>query len=353
MRESFELPQENLIYLYKNTDRDQAITTLCDKAKKLDEQLGNKVPDQHKLWLIRTSEHVPGCITFESIIHHKSLHTWEIQLPVRYMNTNNGWKINNHAPKSTQYADLIKKVGNPIAISEKDSELLESLAIHILEKQNCKIENHINPEREKKIDVTGMSRYEDEEKSFQLTNPIAKYLICKMTYSEKDMENGSISLMKDPVVLKDDGMTYERQTLIKRYKEQGIDLKEGTHYYPNLALKKIISYLSSQKKTEEEYLEMLEKIDSDAVIDTISYERFLQPLISPSGFSFSKKEIYDHIDTQQKKDAIFSQLAADPQNANVKIVKKDLIRNYNLEFFVSEWPSFYAKFNAKSQPSLI
>ncbi|KTC86432.1 hypothetical protein [Legionella brunensis] len=334
MLEKFEQPQEqeNVIYIHKKMNEQQAKILLVACAEKAAKQQGENLPDKHKLWLLRDSS-VPGLITFESIVYNKSSDQWVIQTPTRYMNSKQGWVINNKSSQSVEFAQIVERSGGKEGI---DSVLIESLVIHILETKNCSFENHITPFWEEKKKVVAQDCHKEKGEDFSLPSYIANLLICPLT-KEKKLETGlhkTLPLMKDPVVLKDDGRTYEREVLVAQYKELDIDLKEGVHYYSNIVLRNIISHLVSQKQSPIE----LDKIDEE-LIDSLSFEHFDNAVISPSGNSFSKREITKYINS--KKIGLMEPVAADPLNPNITIGKMDLIHNENLELFVRFWPDFY------------
>lgn len=341
MLEKFEQPQEHVISIHRNLDDTKAKSLLENTAKKIERERGKEnLPDNHKLWLLRHSS-VPGLVTFESIVYNKGLDQWVVQTPKRYMNSENGWVINNHDPRSQSFNQLVTNSGGKKdIITDENSVLIESLVIHIMESQACSLEDHITELVQKVTKVKATSRYIVKEESFSLPGYIANILICPWT-KEKILEKGksTVPLMKHPVVLKDDGKSYERDALVARYKKLGIDLIEGVHYYNNIVLKAIIGYLASQEKTPAEYLELLNKINDEVLIDSLSYEQFADTVISPSGFSFSKEEIMTYI--ASKKIGLMEPVVADPLNPNVKITKSDLIFNENLELFVRLWPAFY------------
>ncbi|WED42399.1 U-box domain-containing protein [Legionella cardiaca] len=341
-----EQPQENIIYIHKNMSQTQATKLLLTSAQKAVEQHGKDIQDNKKLWLLRDSS-VPGLITFESIVYHKASEQWVVQNAIRYMNSKQGWVINNKPPKSLEFAQIVEKSGGKKdIIADDNSVLIESLVIHILETVNCSLDDHITPFMEKDTKVVARGRYVEKEEDFTLPSYIANILICPLTKEKREQLglHGTVPLMKDPVVLKDDGKTYERDVLIAQYKELGIHLQEGEHYYRNLVLRNIIGYLASQEKSPTEYSEILDKIDEE-LIDSLSVEHFDNPVISPSGNSFSKKEITQYINS--KKVGLLEPVVNDPLNPGVKIGKMDLIPNENLELFVRCWPDFYKSMKAE------
>ncbi|BCA93932.1 hypothetical protein TUM19329_02930 [Legionella antarctica] len=348
MLEKFDQSLENLIYIHKNTNERQARSLLLAKVEQVEALGKQNLVDKQKLWLLRDSS-VAGLITFESIVYDHALDQWLIQNPVRYMNSvNKGWVINSKAFASPAFDEIVKQSGGRQEItSENEVALIERLVIQILKTKNCSMADHISPLVQKNTHLGAKNPHVEARKDFSLPDYLVNILICPLT--KEDIETaglqGALPLMTHPVVLKDDGKTYERDVLVARYKELGIDLEEGAHYYNNFVLRSIIRSIPTLETSPTEYSEIFKKIDEDELMDAITHDNFEEAVISPSGFSFSKKAITEYIDA--KKTGLMEPVVSDPMSPDVAIGKMDLIPNENLELFVRLWPEFYNSIDSK------
>lgn len=324
------------IYVYKNTSQAQAKVILQDKIPSNNEGVANG----QKIWLLRESATAKGSVTFESIVYDKTQNIWQLNNPTRYMlSKNDGWVVNNKAFDSEEFNQKSELHGGMKSFYGLDD--LEVLAIKVIDEKHCSLEQMVSPLNCKEQQVAARNRYTEEDESLSLPGAIADLLICPFAKEEEKFS----ALMKNPVVLKDDGRTYECDTLVARYKELGIELQQGVHYYKNIVLKNIIGYLAALEKSPQRASEFLEKIDEQEIIDTFSFDVFNTPMISPSGYSYSAKEIHAYISSKQV--GLMSPVVSDPKNPEVRFGKAELIYNATLDAFIAQWPTFYKEMTSK------
>lgn len=327
------------------------------------EKLKNNISHQQKLWLLRESRE-PGCLTLQAISYNNDSKKYESSM-ARFALCNDGWVINNETPGTAEYNTVIANKGGKkqdVYVKDENKAEVQSL-LNCLNTGRFSINERINPNShqvtqnhaytnytvdplkstskdETKTMVAGASRYtannDIKQEKFFLPLQIANILSCPIERNEARNAGNPVPLMNEPIVLKSDGITYEKDNIVKRNPLW----QEGMHFYENKTLKNIIGYLSAQEKTSEEYLLCLEKIDENELYDIVMFSKLENPVISPSGFSYERDSLHQWIDS--KKSILEpNPVVNDPKNPNIKITRNDLCPNINLKLFLDEWDKFY------------
>lgn len=354
----------NGVIIYKKMPPEEGDKILIETAEKLKNTITNEnIPAQQKWWLLRESREA-GCLTLQTIKYNNDTNKFESSM-ARFMLCNHGWILINENPNTVEYNNIIAKNGGKkqdmYAENENKDEVrsllncLNAIGFSIDERINPSpdqaTKNHaytkytVNPLEvipKEKINtmVVGTSRYtvpdDINQAGFFLPLPMANTLSCPITRNEARDIGTPIILMKEPVVLKSDGITYEKNNLLKRDPL----LQERVHFYENQSLKNIIGYISAKEKTPEAYLKCLEKIDENELNDIMMFSKLENPVISPSGFSYECDALCQWIDS--KKSVLEpNPFVNDPKNPNIKISRSDLCQNTNLKLFIDEWDKFY------------
>ncbi len=343
------------IFIYGKMDPDETNQILFAKAEWL-----NKNPEssfkiiqlqEHggKLWMIRDSR-VEGLLTVQSISYDKKSTQWKNNGPQRYMLSNDyGWVVNNFAPGSDAFIAVVNSVGGIIKMTDENTRPHLPGLLGILAETGYEIENRVNPKVGQQTKLISYSSYhtdavapkpsEKEAASVTLPEGISIAFSCPIT----TQKTGLMKAMKDPVTLVSDGISYERSNLLEKYPE----LREGTHFYPNIKLKTIINYVSATSLSPDEYWAKLQKVEED-INDPIFLMTMKEPVLSPSGHSFEKNSIDQWISSKQVSLPTVSNLIPIPDPiTNQDIRGKSLVLNKNLSRFIKDWPEFYLEQESK------
>jgi hypothetical protein len=168
--------------------------------------------------------------------------------------------------------------------------------------------------------------------SISLPEGILIALSCPLTAKK----TGETKLMKDPVTLVKDGITYERATLL----EEHPSLQEGKDFYPNIKLRTIINYVAANSLNPEEYLAKLQKVEED-ILDPILQTELINPVLSPSGYSYEKSSIEKWISTKQSSTFLSNNIPVPDPVTKEDIKGRPMPENVNLRLLIKAWPSFY------------
>jgi hypothetical protein len=368
------------IFIYGRMSPQEAEIVLKTRARDMIAESGSThLLDQERLWLLRESRE-PGLLTLESILYDKENDIWlgwsdmnektaikddacsiyrrrnEAGIiteffvnPQRYMlSFNKGWIVNNYPPNSYEFYQFAEAAGGKIQDMDKNSNGEDVVnLLEILCENGCYLRNRINPREGEQIKVQGYARYtlagvNNAKQKFSLPLELALTLACHLS-KEKGQD---LTLMKEPVILKSDGISYEREILLMIKPE----LKEGRDFYENLVLKNIIGYLSTQDSNEK-YLEYLNKINDYEILDTFTLSKLQEPVVTPAGHTYEKNDFELYIDSSidSKKNSYgVHAVAKDPKNTSVLVTKNDLVLNRNLQSFIAAWPEFYSRLNKEA-----
>lgn len=307
-----------------------------------------------KLWLIRDSR-MDGLLTVQSLGYDPTRQQWQENNYERYMLSNNhGWMLNGK--EGAEFEQKIKDAGGIVDMSKADAAPHVQGLLNILSDSGYLTYNRVNPKKGEETKVTGYSKYVDSsvprpvffqpqktagDTMVSLPEGILMSLSCPLTIAK----TGCIQLMRDPVTLLRNGISYERETL---WVERPF-LEEGVDYYPNIKLKSIISYVSAVHLGLDGYLDKLAKVESD-ITDPVELELMTQPTLSPSGLSYEKSVLDRWI---RAREAIVSnsEPVLDPLT-NQNIRGKPLVENINLKLFIKFWPDFYKSRQAMKTEAL-
>jgi hypothetical protein len=275
--------------------------------------------------------------------------------PTRYTLTANGWKVvrGNDVEESKK---LIKAGVNTGADSATSDDVNGLLAL--LNSEGFEIENRVVPSKKseetqkkdyghyqithvpnQKIDIIAIQpNVKIPEKiitgrSLSLNVKMASQLVCAFQLEMLPYNDNAIldiPLMKNPVVLKENGKSYDRENLIsKGYTEKD--------FYPNLHLKNIIDiYLSNRSEADKRKL-----IEEEFKCPLGYSTMWSYPMISPSGKTYDSKNISDYLNGGNLK--LFDKNASkpDPFNRTINVMHNDLIHNINLEVFINKFMKEY------------
>ena len=341
---------DNNIFIYGKLGPAETASILFSKiavmeySKELSSMISQLKKQGGKLWLIRDSR-MDGLLTVQSVSYDRSKQQWIANNHERYMLTNNsGWMLNGR--EGDEFKQKIKDEGGIVDMSKEDAAPHVQGLLNKLSESGYVTCNRINPKNGEETQITGYSKYVDSSVSpafFQaqkidgvtkvsLPEGILTALSCPLTIRK----TGVIQLMKEPVTLLKDGISYELETLW----EDRPFLEEGVDYYPNIKLKTIISYVSATHLGLDAYLEKLAKVEND-ISDPIDLEVMTQPILSPSGHSYEKSVLERWIKSREAIDPDnFDSPVFDPMT-NQNIRGKQLVENINLKLFIKFWPDFY------------
>lgn len=307
---------------------------------KLDELEGNG----GKLWLIRESR-VEGLLTVQSISYEKSSSKWKMNTPKRYLLSNDkGWILNNENPGSDLFEAIVESVGGIIKLTEENTTPHLPGLLSLLSENGYEPDNRINPKVGEETQTTAYTTYvtTSKPKSSPLESTIISLpegILMALSCPLATKKTGAAKLMKDPVTLVSNGITYERAYLL----EEDPTLQEGSDFYPNIKLKTIINYVAANSLQSDKYLAKLAKVEED-IQDPIQFGTMENPVLSPSGYSYEQSSIEQWIRSKQSDLPVWSntQPILDPVT-RMDIRGKTLVPNVNLRLFIKEWPSFYAE----------
>ncbi|CAM2889902.1 Ubiquitin conjugation factor E4 family domain protein (U-box) [Legionella steigerwaltii] len=300
-----------------------------------------------KLWLIRDSR-VDGLLTVQSISWNKQLAQWQMNVPQRYMLSNSvGWIVNNAAPLSDEFFVVVDSAGGIIQMTDENTQPHLPGLLKILSENGYEVENRINPKVGQETTSIGYTSYrtdaslpEEDSLSSKLeptTVNLPEGMLIALSCPLTTIKSGQIKVMKDPVTLVRDGISYERSNLLEKYP----DLEEGKHFYPNFKLKTIINYVSATSLSPEEYWAKLQKVEED-IKDPILFNTMNEPVLSPSGHSFEKSSITKWISSKQVDLPSVSNTVPIPDPITSQDIRgKSLVDNVNLRQFIKAWPDFY------------
>ena len=342
---------DNNIFIYGKLGPAETASILFSKiavmeySKELSPVITQLKKQGGKLWLIRDSR-MDGLLTVQSVSYVRSKQQWIANTHARYMLTNNsGWMLNGK--EGEEFKQKIEDAGGIIDMSKADAAPHVQGLLNILSDSGYFTCNRINPKNGEETNITGYSKYVDSsvpqtaffqpqktagETKVSLPEGILMALSCPLTIRK----TGVIQLMKEPVTLLKDGISYELETIW----EESPFLEEGVDYYPNIKLKTIISYVSATHLGLDAYLEKLAKVDND-ISDPIDLEVMMQPILSPSGHSYEKSVLEGWIKSREaiESDNPDSPILDPMTNQNIR--GKQLVENINLKLFIKFWPDFY------------
>ena len=350
MQNKIETTQQDAnIFIYDKMDPEGANLILLAKVELLKKQQGfapiitKLEQDGGNLWLIRDSR-VEGLLTVQSVSYSQTSSEWVPNSPVRFMLSNNsGWIINNNAPGTVKFEQVASHAGGLIKLTQENVTPHLPGLLSLLSSNGYSPENRVNPKLGEETKTIGYSDYVIPQKimpsnhnfkfgtSVSLPEGILIALSCPLTTKK----TGEAKLIKDPVTLVSDGITYERASLLEEYANQ--NLQEGKDFYPNIRLKAIINYVSATSLPPEEYLVKLAKVEND-IQDPILLIDMEEPVLSPSGHSYEKASLENWIKSKQN----VSHMIPIPDPVTKEDIRgKPIINNVNLKQFIKAWPDFY------------
>lgn len=366
MESKFETTAKDAkIFIYGKLGPVETGRILCSKIEVLQNSLefspmiSRLKTDGGKLWLIRESR-MHGLLTIQSVSYDQEGGAWQHNAHERYMLSNNcGWVLNGR--EGREFDKIAQKCGGIIKVTEVCAAPYVAGLLDILSTRGYLVENRINPIAGEQTTTIGYSRYtvdltrECKENAFQNLTPRRSNITATFFPPEKKAgetlvslpegilmalscpltawKTGQIQLMKDPVTLLKDGISYERNTLLQCSTDAV--LIDGVDYYPNIKIKSIINYVSATDLPRDEYLAKLAKIEND-ISDPLGLSVFMQPILSPSGFTYEKSNLEKWIQTCEN----LQRTILDPLT-NQDISGKQLVENHNLKQFINAWPDFY------------
>lgn len=343
--------EEADIFIYDKMEPYQTNQILLGKVELLKKnsvfssKLAALQENEGKLWLIRESR-VEGLLTVQSVSYEKSLSEWKVDKAQRYLLSNDkGWICNSESPDSDMFHAITASVGGIIKITAENTAPHLPGLLNLLMENGYLTENRINPKLGEETKTKGYTHYtsfpqippqaSSHLQSTIISLPEGMLLALSCPLSAK--KTGEARLMKDPVTLIHDGITYECADLLEKYPH----LQQDRDYYPNIKLRAIINYVASNSLQPDEYLEKLKKVEED-ILDPIHSVVMENPVLSPSGHSYEKSSIEQWIQSKQSHLSIWSDTQAIPDPiTRVDIRGKALVPNVNLRLFIKAWPGFY------------
>lgn len=350
MRFKIEETRDANIFIYGKMTPEETNLILFSKAECLNSQSASQISqvrENGRLWLIRESR-VEGLLTVQSISWKKDVGRWRQDMPQRYMLSNfKGWVVNNANPESAEFSFVADSVGGIIKMTDENTQPHLPGLLKILSENGYHVNNRVNPQIGQETRLKGYTTYRTNATIPQQEYPGSKLESTRVNFPEgiliacscllTAVKTGQIKVMKDPVTLVQDGISYERSTLLEKYP----NLEEGKHFYPNVRLKTIINYLSATSLSPDEYWEKLQKVEED-IKDPILLTVMEEPLLSPSGHSYEKSSIEKWIKSQQGDLPTLSNTTPIPDPMTGENIRgKTLAHNLNLKKFIKAWPDFY------------
>ncbi len=337
------------IFIYDQMGPDEANQILFAKAKWLSKnsdfslKIAGLQINGERLWLIRDSR-VEGLLTVQSISYDKESEEWKVNEPQRYMLSNDcGWIVNNSAPESDSFFAVVDSSGGLIQMTDGNVQPHLPGLLNVLDTNGYKMENRVNPKVGQQTKLIGYTHYltdvaiPTQSKLEATTVTLPEGMLIALSCPMTTRKTGQIKVMKDPVTLLSDGISYERLSLLDEFP----GLEEGKHYYPNIRLKIIINYVSATSLNPEEYWAKLQKIEED-IQDPILSTTLKEPVLSPSGHSFEKSSISQWISSKQVNLPSVSNTIPIPDPITDQDIRgKYLVPNKNLSQFIKFWPDFY------------
>ncbi|AUH71731.1 U-box domain-containing protein [Legionella sainthelensi] len=350
--------EEADIFIYGKMGPKETNQILVSKVKLLKNQpsFSSKVDELEanggKLWLIRESR-VEGLLTVQSISYNKSSSKWKMNTAERYLLSNDmGWIRNNESPGSDLFETIAESAGGIIKLTEENTTPHLPRLLNLLSENGYEPDNRINPKVGEETQTTAYTTYVTTGKSrsshlestiISLPEGILMALSCPLATKK----TGEAKLMKDPVTLVSNGITYERVHLL----EEEPTLQEGSDFYPNTKLKTIINYVAANSLQPDEYLTKLAKVEED-IQDPIQFGIMENPVLSPSGYSYEKSSIEQWVRSKQSDLPVWSNIQPIPDPVTrMDIRGKILVPNVNLRLFINAWPDFYEEKRHSCQQS--
>ncbi|KTC86252.1 U-box domain-containing protein [Legionella cincinnatiensis] len=353
--------EEADIFIYGKMGPKETNRILMGKVELLKRQLdfSSKInalqENEGKLWLIRESR-VEGLLTVQSISYEKTSSKWKMNTPERYLLSNEkGWIRNNARPGSDLFQAIAESVGGIVKLTEENTTPHLPGLLNLLSKNGYDAGNRVNPKVGEETQTTAYTTYTTLRRSksqdlhlestiISLPEGILMALSCPLTTKK----TGEAKLMKDPVTLVKDGITYERALLLEEYP----NLQEGNDFYPNIKLKTIINYIAANSLQSDEYLAKLEKVEED-IQDPVQLITMENPVLSPSGYSYEQSSIAQWIHSKQSDLPVWGNIQPIPDPVTRMDMRgKMLVPNINLRLFIDAWPSFYEEQRLSCQQSL-
>ncbi len=354
--------EEADIFIYGKMGPKETNRILAGKVELLKKQFdfSSKIEvlqeNERKLWLIRESR-VEGLLTVQSISYEKKSSKWKMNTPQRYLLSNEkGWICNNESPGSDLFEAIAASVGGIIKLTEENTAPHLPGLLNLLAENGYDPDNRINPKLGEETQTTAYTTYTHTPshtksqashlKSTTISLPEGIFMALSCPLATK--KTGEAKLMKDPVTLVADGITYERAHLLEEYPA----LQEGSDFYPNIKLKTIINYIAANSLQPNEYLAKLEKVEED-IQDPVQLITMENPVLSPSGYSYEQSSIAQWIRSKQSDLPVWGNIRLIPDPVTrMDIRGKTLVPNVNLRLFIDAWPSFYEEQRLSCQQSL-
>lgn len=318
------------LYIFAAMDRNLGYSRLKEAANELPHIAQVKESGQC-LWLLRESNTQPGMLTADFIHWDKENNRWLEKSTRMALHREKGW-INASAPNNPEVKEALKSIHTVNAKSAGRHQ--ESLTSYLssFSPFNLLVQNRLNPSKSQQAQLSLYSQYTSHAKAAAssshsktpvlLTPDIIQAISCEI----------SGKVLKVPVVLIRDitianpegypmklskGKSYELAEL----QRLGVDSKD---YYPNFVLQKIISRLGSNDAG------LIEKLETERLIDPVLLETLADPYILPSGHSLSKASIDGIIASGRSLRCPQTQLP---------FTKENIVRNVNLTRFIEAWPN--------------
>jgi hypothetical protein len=348
------------IFIYGKMGPLETKQILRAKHKSLDSEMLLRLQESgEKLWLIRESR-VEGLLTVQSESYNVSQSKWIPNTPTRYMLSNDhGWIINNQDPLSDEFNAIALSAGGIIKLTEENTTPHLPGLLNLLAENGYTSVNRLNPKQGQETQTRGYSTYVSDSSllrsepghffkiapsAISLPEGILQPLSCVFTTEH----TGKAKLMKDPVTLVTNGISYERATLLQKYP----GLEEGKDFYPNIKLRTIINYVAATSLKPAEYLAKLHKVEED-ILDPILGIEFVDPVLSPSGHSYERSSIEQWISSKLSSPFSWGNVNPIPDPITKKNINgKTMPENINLRSFIKAWPRFFAEQQEKLQSQL-
>ncbi|MGE3319886.1 MAG: U-box domain-containing protein [Candidatus Berkiella sp.] len=275
------------------------------------------------IWLIRESN-VPGMLTIDYIKLHDETHEWQC-CSIRMALTAQGWVSALNPGKVVMLENI---TAENAAVHE------QSLTDYITQLQNGKfgIKNRVNPRKDEQTQCEVYTKYivnigEDgapgkRRREVELSPGVKQAITCEL--SQKPFKN--------PVVLRQNlrvrvqgwqfidlykGRSYEESELVK------LNVAKQC-YYTNFVLKNLINRLGCPDESK------IESLSDDKLEDSVFYEQLENPVIIPSGHSFSQATI-DKMHVVANHGEMHCPLTRQP------FTMDQAVENINLNNFINSW----------------
>ncbi|ARB92330.1 U-box domain-containing protein [Legionella longbeachae] len=350
--------EEADIFIYGKMGPKETNQILVSKVELLKNQpsFSNKIDELEenggKLWLIRESR-VEGLLTVQSISYKKSSSKWKMNTPQRYLLSNDkGWILNNESPGSDLFDAIAMSVGGIVKLTEENTTPHLPGLLNLLSESGYVPDNRINPKAGEETQTTAYTTYvtAPKPKSSPLESTIISLpegILMALSCPLATKKTGAAKLMKDPVTLVSNGITYERAHLL----DEDPTLQEGRDFYPNIKLKTIINYVAANALQPNDYLAKLEKVEED-IQDPIQFVTMKNPVLSPSGYSYEQSSIEQWISSKQIGLPVWGNAQPIPDPVTrLNIRDMPLVPNVNLRLFINAWPDFYEEKRHSCQQS--